>query len=116
MLASRAPLRLTGSKSQQQFLLGAAPLAAGAFFSRVTSIAVHFPSLGIVGQVGLQSFAHHALLELVLQHRKTQFDAAEEIALHPVGAGQIDLVLSPGAEIEDARVLQKAPDDGAHAY
>jgi hypothetical protein len=45
----------------------------------------------------------------------SDFDAAEEVALHPVRAGQIDVLGAVGVEVEDAVVLEEAADDRAHA-
>jgi hypothetical protein len=44
-----------------------------------------------------------------------EFDAFEEVALHPVGAGEIDVFLAAGVEVHDAVMFKKAPDDRADA-
>src|SRR5215470_13814062 len=74
---------------------------------------MHLPRLYVIGKVGLQAFVDDALLELDVEHRESDLDAAEEIALHPVGAGQIDV--AGALEMIDTMVLEKASDDGAHA-
>ncbi len=63
----------------------------------------------------LQAFADHARLQLAIEHREGDLDAAEQVAVHPVGAGQIDDFLAAGMEVVDAVMLQEAPDERAHA-
>ena len=51
-------------------------------------------------------------------HRPGDLDPAEHVAAHPVGARQVDrlvVVAVAPAEIGDARVLEEAADDRAHA-
>ena len=47
--------------------------------------------------------------------REDDFAALEEIAGHPVGGAEIDFVVAAVGEVEDARVLKEAADDGADA-
>jgi microcompartment protein CcmK/EutM len=63
----------------------------------------------VVGQVELQAFGDDALLEFRVEDREGEFDAAEEVALHPVGAGQVDVFLATGVEVEDAVMFEEAP-------
>ena len=48
-------------------------------------------------------------------HGGTDFDAAEEVAPHPVGAGDEELFAPAAVEVEHAGVFEQAADDGAHA-
>ncbi len=50
-----------------------------------------------------------------IAHREDHLAALEEVARHPVGRAEIDFVVAAVGEVEDARVLQEAADDGAHA-
>ena len=47
--------------------------------------------------------------------RERHLDAPEEVALHPVGAGAVELGLAAVAEVAHARMLEEAADDRAHA-
>ena len=55
---------------------------------------------------------------LILRSRTGKYNSIrpEEIASHPVGAGQVEVVFSAVEEVENARVLEKPSYDGAHAY
>src|SRR5262245_22575318 len=55
--------------------------------ARVRAIGVHLPGLGGVREIDLQPLADDARLELLVQDREAQLDAAEKVAVHPVGAG-----------------------------
>lgn len=66
-------------------------------------------------KVGVETFGDHALLRPRIFDRKAGLHAAEEIALHPVGAGTEHDLLAVGVETVDARVLQHAADDRAHS-
>ena len=44
--------------------------------------------------------------------REHQLDALVEVARHPVGARQVDLLVAAVQEVVDARVLEEAIDDG----
>ena len=50
-----------------------------------------------------------------LQHRQRGLHPAKEIALHPVGAGQIQFRRAIVLEPADARVFEETPDDGDDA-
>ena len=53
--------------------------------------------------------------ELRIEHRERDLDPAEEVASHPVGAREPDLVAAVVREIPDPAVLEEAADDRAHA-
>src|ERR1700680_652311 len=81
----------------------------------VTAILAELPRVASVGEVGLESFGDDPCLEFRIEHRERHFDAAEKIAAHPVGAGEIDVLFAVVLEIPYAVVLEKSADDGAHA-
>src|SRR5207253_177859 len=56
-----------------------------------------------------------ALAENGVEDGDGRFDAAEEVARHPVAAGDEHLRRAAILEAEDARVLEKAVDDRQHA-
>jgi len=57
----------------------------------------------------------HAFAQHFIAQRHEHFYALVQIAGHPVGAAKINFFLPAVREIEDPGVLQKAPDDAAHA-
>ena len=67
-----------------------------------------------VHQVQRQLFLHPGQ-QLLAFHREASLDALVEVALHPVGARHVHLVLAAVVEVEHSRMLQKAVDDAAHA-
>src|SRR5260221_14384589 len=103
-------------KQRKQVLLRRARYPAAGLPSLVVAVGVHFPCLAVVGQIGLEAFLDDALLDPAVEDREAQLDAPEEIAAHPVGACQVEIVLSPVEEVEDARVLEKPSYDRANAY
>src|SRR3989475_1065568 len=105
-----------GGKQREQLLLRRARYPAAGLPSLVVPVGVHFPGLAVVGQIGLEAFLDHALLDPAVEDREAQLDSPEEIATHPVCAGQVEVVLSAVEEVEDARVLEKPSYDRAHAY
>src|SRR3990172_4133378 len=115
-------LRITYLKTESPHLVGrATPVlslskrpGAARMLVPVMSVAVHVPCLAVIVQINLQSLFDHALLELPVQQRKTYLDAAEEIPVHPVRTGEINVMLQIVAEIEDAGVFEKTADHRAH--
>src|SRR5262249_56240838 len=73
------------------------------------------PGLRVVVEVGEQPLADDALLERGIEHREAELDPAEEVARHPVGAREVHVFGAAVLEVEDARVLEEAADDRAHA-
>lgn len=71
--------------------------------------------LASVGQIGGEDFIANALAELWILDGKEDFDAGIEIALHPVGATEIEIGLTAVFEIENAAVLEETADDAADA-
>src|SRR5258706_3342447 len=107
---------LVGGKEGQQLLLRRARYAAAGLPSLVVAVGVHFPCLAVVGRIRLEALLDDALLHPAVEYGEAQLDSPEEIAAHPVGAGQIEIFLAAVEEIEDARVFEKPSDDRAHAY
>src|SRR5205823_7551599 len=108
--------RLAGrGERKEQLLLRRAPAAAARLEELVAAVGLHLPSLAVVVQVGLQAFADHAALERRVEDREAQLDAAEEIAVHPIGTSEVDILGAVVGEEEYARVLEEAADDRAHA-
>src|SRR5260221_12940203 len=96
-----------------QLDLGAVPLAARALAALEAAVGLHEPGLRVVFEVGLDAFLHDAVGEFLVEHRKGELDAAEEIPVHPIGAREPHAARLV-AEHEDARVLEEAPDDRTH--
>jgi hypothetical protein len=73
------------------------------------------PGVRIIFEIRTETFFDNPAAKQRVQHRKGDLDAPEKITIHPVCAGQKDSVVPVVEEIENAAVLQKPPDDGAHA-
>src|SRR5450830_1956917 len=82
-------------------------LAAGAA-AVVAAVRVQLPGVGVVFQVGVQSFRDDPAFQGLVQHGEGHLDAAEQVAAHPVGAGQMDVVGQVVPEIINAAVLEEA--------
>lgn len=99
----------------KQCLLSAEPLCPAACLEMIMAMPIHFPGLPIVLEVNIQTFGKHALFELLFEYRKTYFNTAKKIPIHPVRTGQIDGVRSATAKIKNAAVLKEAANYRAHA-
>ena len=93
----------------EQLDLGANQGGAACFSGPVMSFAIHLPCLAVIVQINLQSLIDHALLELFVEQWKADLDATEKVPVHPVCAGEINVMLQIVAEIEDAGVFEKSP-------
>src|SRR5262249_15233173 len=113
--ARRSGRRRGGGERGEQLLLRRARKPAARAPQVIVAVGVHLPGLAVVGQIRPQALLDQALLDLAVEHGHAQLDAAEEIALHPVGAGEIDVLGAVVQEVEDPRVLEEAPDHRAHA-
>src|ERR1700685_1444484 len=71
--------------------------------------------LQCVGKVGRDHFGENLIAEHGVAQTEDHLDALVDIALHPIGAAEKHFRLAGVAENEDAAVLEKAPDDAAHA-
>ncbi len=68
----------------------------------VGAVALHVPGLGIVLQGQGEGFADDALFQLRVEHGHAGFDAAEEIAAHPIGAGDEHVAVAIVAKVKHA--------------
>src|SRR5499426_958277 len=84
----------------------------GAFVRPVHLQPAHFY---VVGEGGIQDLADDALLDPFVFDREEDFDAAVEVAVHEVGAAQVDLFIAAVDEAIDAGMFEEAPDDAADA-
>src|SRR5665213_200747 len=82
---------------------------------RPFALAVECPCIAIVAQVDVDALVDHPRLEPRILHRKGNFDAAKEVAPHPVGRRKPDLVGAAVAEMPDAMMLEKAAENRAYA-
>src|SRR4029450_5611763 len=84
----------------------------------ITAIAIEDPGLTVVMQTDVEDFPQ-PLFWTGCGHRRHHFYPPGEIAEHPVGRAQVKFAIEgrfvARSEIEDARVLEKAADDGMHA-
>src|SRR5436309_5883213 len=63
----------------------------------------------------MEAFADDAALESGVEHREAELDAPEEVARHPVGAREVNVLGAAILEVKHARMLEEAADDRAHA-
>src|SRR5450759_209255 len=75
----------------QEHQLRRARQGAARLLARVMTVGAHVPGLAVVLEVGLEPLLDDALLEFLFEHRKAQLDAAKKVAVHPVGAGEVDV-------------------------
>lgn len=73
------------------------------------------PGVGIVFQVGTETFLDDPVAKYRIQDWKRDFDPPEKIAIHPVCAGEKHSVIAVVEEIENPAVLEKASDDRTYA-
>src|SRR6267142_816759 len=78
------------------------------------SVGEDAPSLHGIGKLDLEDLADLDL-EVRIQHRECDLDAAVEVARHPVCGGEQVFRVLTVLEVEDPRVLEIAVDDGDHA-
>ena len=79
---------MTGMLRFEQFdqlALRAARFAARATAWMIAAVGVHIPGLHVVGQVDLQALRDDPAFEFLVEDREGEFDAAEEVPLHPIG-------------------------------
>src|SRR5690348_2487091 len=98
----------------KQCLLCAEPLSPARCLEMIMAIPIHFPGLPVVLEVNIQTFGKHALFELLFEYRKTYFDTAKKIPIHPVRAGQINGMRSATAKIKNPAVLEETANYRAH--
>src|ERR1051326_3077452 len=72
---------------------------------------IEYPGFHVVGERYRQDLLFDAAHERLGANGKRHFNAADQIARHPVAAGNVDLRRTSVLETENARVLQKTIDD-----
>ena len=85
------------------------------FGTHIAAIGLHQPGALVVGQRQGEGFADDAGFEWRILNRNAGFHAAEQVASHPVGAGNPHFAVAMVFKIKHARVLQQAADNRAHA-
>ena len=81
----------------------------------VAAVGLHQPGAGVVLQRHFNAFVDDAGFEFGRENRGGDFDAAEEVAPHPVGAGDEGVVRAVVVEAVHARVFELSADNGADA-
>ena len=95
-------------------------LARRGGYARARSVGQDRITLLVVDQIGEHDLVQHLFVHGRVEDRQHRLDAAVEIALHEVGGSDIDMRLAmrqrlAAAKHVNARVFEKASDDGAHA-
>src|SRR5206468_10348385 len=75
------------------------------------ALALEIAGAGVVGADRLEDFLADLLFGFLVQDRNHQLDAPVKVARHPVGAGDVDLLLVADAEREGSAVLEEAAHD-----
>src|SRR3954466_7484113 len=68
-----------------------------------------------VGEVSLENFLPHSLPQQWIEYRENYLHAFVQIARHPVGAAEIELLITSVRERVDAAVFQQTSHNAAHA-
>src|ERR1044072_6239139 len=82
----------------------------------VRAVGVQAARLHVVAQVRVEQNVLQVLPKLLVFHGRERLDPAVEVAVYPVGAADVDLLLARVLEVEDAAVFEEAADDAADAY
>src|SRR5258708_7813148 len=82
--------------------------------AKVRAVALHYVSLGRVGQVDIENVVFHALDQRWVFQREQDFHAGVEIAGHEIGASDVNLFPSSIPEIVGAAVLQETAHHTQH--
>src|SRR6266704_3611565 len=80
----------------------------------ITAVRSELPCIVVVGQIRLEAFVDYPGLELAIEYRESNFDSAKEVAAHPIGACEINVVVPVVVEIPDAMMLEKAAENRSH--
>src|ERR1051326_361631 len=91
-------------------------LAGGGLYAHRGAVWQELPALLVVLEIGDHDLAEHLLVHGRIEDRTQDFDPAVEVARHQVGGGDVDRRARmrqavPGAEAENAAVLEEAADD-----
>src|SRR5947209_16218460 len=81
----------------------------------IAPIRLQFAGVDRIIQVGLQDMLANGYAQEGVFDGKECFDPVIEIALHHVGASQVDLRVPVIAKVEDAAVLQETPHNASNA-
>lgn len=79
----------------------------------IAAIGLDDAGFDVVGEMESEDFGGHAFAEVAIEDGEDDFDAAEEIAWHPIGAADEDFGLAGIFEIEDTAVFEEPVDDAA---
>ncbi len=93
---------------------GVADAGAKAARAPIASARV-YASLQSVAEVRRDHFGEKLVAEHGVPEAENYLDALVDVALHPIGAAEENFGLASVGEDEDAAVLEKTPDDTAHA-
>ena len=84
--------------------------AGCSFFEYVLQLVVHPAGFLVVGELDVEHF-YQAVAQVGGKDGRDSFDAAVEVAAHPVGRAHVYFGVPFVAEIPDAGVLQKTVDN-----
>lgn len=96
-------------------LLGANRFLGGIMLEYIAQIPVNETGFLIVAQLHFEHVDQFKT-EVVIEYRNNGFDAAIQVATHPVGRSQEEARLAAVVKIPNARMLQEAIDNSGHAY
>src|ERR1019366_6665498 len=83
--------------------------------AQVAAVLLQESCLHIVGEVCGQNLMHHAVAQQRVLEREQDFHALVQIAMHPIGATEVDFRLAAVLKVIDAAVLEEPAHDTAHA-
>jgi len=109
------PLRRQGSnrsvRAHELALSVDSLLAFGCNDPLISPVRKKQSGLYVVSQAHVENFFFQALFEPRIFNGGDQLDAPVEVALHPVGASDVDVSVAAVLEVVDAAVFKKATDD-----
>src|SRR5215475_10354031 len=100
-------------KPDEMFLSRKTVAVADGTWPRVATVRLEQACLPCVGKIGGEHFIANAFTELRVLDGKQDFDAGIKIALHPIGAAEIEIGIPAIFEIKDAAVFQEAANHAA---
>src|SRR5579859_3925587 len=75
----------------------------------ITAIRQQFAGIDRIGQNSLKHLLANGIAQRQVFDREERFDTTIQVALHHIGASQIDLLVTIVAKVVDAAVLQETP-------